>query len=278
MQPPAWVRALLGVDRAVVRVAQIEARIRDELLWAFTPRARRGEVTAAIYAHARAYAPGGAIFEQGLRDWEERVLARGDVPRAGTVMLGGAGGGRELRAFGERGFRVVGFEPCVPLATAAARVASRFAGSRILVGAYEDLDAAARGEGPLAVLRGEGPYALVVLGWRSLSHVVEEEDRVRLFVALARLAPRAPIVASFLPARPGSGVGRARRSVRRALAAVGAPGAFPPGAAFIPSAGFAVALGHADMQRLADASERALALCETESEGVALFLARGATR
>ena len=269
--PPAWVRALLAIDRAVVRVAQAEARMRDELLWSFTAPERRGEVTAGIYARDGAYAPGGAIFEQGLRVWEERILARTDIPRAGSVLLGGAGGGREARVLCERGYRVVGFDPCAPLAAAADTVATRFPGSRVLRGSYEDLPAAARGEGALASLRTDGPFALVLLGWRSLSHVLAEEDRAALFVALDRLAPAAPIVASFHPGRPGNGAGRARAGLRRALAALGAPGSTPAGAAFIPSAGFAVALSREDMQRAASACGRTLALCETESEGIALF-------
>ena len=101
--------------------------------------------------------------------------------------------------------------------------------------------------------------------------MLAEEDRAALFVALDRLAPAAPIVASFLPGRPGNGAGRARAGLRRALAALGAPGSTPPGAAFIPSAGFAVALSREDVQRAASACGRTLTLCETESEGIALF-------
>jgi hypothetical protein len=267
---PRWLRALLTVDRLVVRAHDLEAGLRDELAWACVPPSLREEVTASIYGADRGYGPGGGVFERGFFPWEARLLARADVPQRGRVLLGGAGGGREIAALREHGYQVTAFEPSGPLAVAAAAVAARLPGARVLEGAYADLGPAVRGEGRLASLRDDAPFALVLLGWRSLSHVLAEGARVALFVALTELAPQAPVIASYLPRRAVH-VGRTRRVLRRALGALGAPTQAPPDAAFIPAAGFAVGLGADDMERYAHVSRRALVLCEVDGEGVALF-------
>ncbi len=267
-------RALLAVDRFATRVHTLEATLRDEILWACIPPEQRDAMTSAIYARDRGYVAGGARFEARLFEWEARLLEHPRVPRRGRVLIGGAGGGRELRVMCERGYEVTAFEPCEDLQRAAHAVAASYAGARVLRGSYRDLDAAARGEGALASLSNDAPYALVIAGWRSLSHVIEEEERVAMFRSLARIAKGAPILASFLSHRGPRAEGRAQRALRRTLARLGAPAVAPEGASFIPSAGFAVALAREDIERLAAACDRELAVCETEGEGVAFFVPR----
>ena len=267
-------RALLAIDRFAARAHTVEATVRDEILWACVPRDRRDALTSAIYARDRGYTAGGARFEARLFEWEARMLEHPRVPRRGRVLVGGAGGGRELRVLCERGYEVTAFEPCEALERAAREVAASFAGTRVMRGAYRDLEGAVRGVGALGALGDDAPFAFVVVGWRSLSHVIEEEERVATFTALARLAPGAPILASFLPRRGPRSVGHAQRALRRTFARLGAPAAAPEGAAFIPAAGFAVALAREDMETLATACDRELAVCELEGEGVALFVPR----
>src|SRR5579863_8935717 len=89
MPSPRWVRVLLALDRGFNRVVQLEMALRDELLLALVPRARRDQVTASIYAGDAAYSAGGAFFDNGLFSWEEQLLAHSLLPRSGRVLVGG---------------------------------------------------------------------------------------------------------------------------------------------------------------------------------------------
>lgn len=266
-----WIRALLATDRLMADLHLAEAVLRDELLWSCIPREARASWTLEAYARGRGYKRGSSEFERGLMDWEELLLARPEIPKRGRVLVGGAGGGRELRCFAERGYGVTAFEPCEALAREAEVVAARFPGARVLRGEYADLAGVALRRGPLSSLAEDGPYALVVLGWRSLSHVLEERERLDLAAALRRVAPGAPVIASFLPRRLVRDAGRKRQLLRRALQAFGAPSRPPPGAAFILHAGFAVGLSPEDLHRMAAAGGYVAEVRETASEGIALF-------
>jgi hypothetical protein len=257
-----WLRALLAIDRGVRRGVIWYAAARDELAWALTSPRDRAAVTEAIYDRAVEYAPGGATFARGLTAWEEQLLAHPAIPRTGRVLLGGAGGGRELRALQERGYTVAAFEPSAKLAQAAP--------APVLRGRYQDLDAALRGEGPLAPLREARPFAFVLLGWRSLSHVLGEEERAALFATLAQLAPGAPVIASFVPRLQPRG--RVQLAIRQALAVVG--GEPPAGAAFVPWAGFAVELDRDDLTRAAAAGGYRVAEFAVDPDGYALLSRR----
>lgn len=248
MAVPRWVRALLALDRAAERVRRAQTHVRDELLWAWVPVSRRQDVTDAIYADERMYSRGGALFELGLRAYEQALLAHPRLPRGGRVLIGGAGGGRELVALHRAGYAVTAFEPSAALVQQCERTAELLHGTRVLQGSYGDLVAAVGGAGPLVALREDAPYSLVWLGWRSLSHVLEPAQRRRLFAAIARLAPGAPVVLTFAPRASGGGTGAIRRALRRAFAHAGAPATAPEGAWFLPRAGFAVRLDREDLE------------------------------
>jgi hypothetical protein len=268
---PLWIRSLLWADRALDRFGELQATAVEELALALVPPAQRQACNDAIYARADVFRPGGAQFECGLSHWEERLLAHPAVPREGRVLLGGAGGGRELDALQQRGHRVTAFEPCASLAESGRALAH--SGSRMLEGNYADLIRALDGAGPLASVRHDAPFALVLLGFGSLTHVFDEAERIALFRALARIAPGAPVIASFLPRR-GS-IGPRRRAMRAALRALGAPSSAPDGAFFLTRSGFGVSLGPEEVRRLADAGGYAIAESEFAGDGFALLVPRG---
>lgn len=269
--PPLWARALLAFDRTAARGAALRQEVRDELLWAWTKPRDRDALTLSTYARDARYVEGAPFFERGFFAWETQVLARLALPRGSRVLVGGAGGGREMRALAREGYVVTAFEPCARLADAADVLARGLAGTRVLRGGYADLLAATRGGGPLAPLAGSGPYALVLLGWRSVSHVIDPEARAAIFAALGELAPHAVVVASFLPRLPAPNAGSGRRTLRRALAALGAPGTRPPGGEFFPNAGFAVALSKGDLERDASPTHTLVHHDDATGEGVAIF-------
>ncbi|HVK71345.1 MAG TPA: class I SAM-dependent methyltransferase [Polyangium sp.] len=252
---PPWVRALLAADRLANRFASAREGLRDELLLAWIPEADRAALTAALYTRQKTYLPGGHRFESGLFTWEKRALDAPAFPRAGRVLVGAAGAGREVVALLERGYTVTAFDPCEAFVESArALVENRPAD--ILLGSYDDLVAASQGRGgPLALL-GEPPsFDAVILGWGSLSHVLPASTRLGLLRAVRTLAPRAVVLTSFQLRHDSEAKtetkGRLRDALRRAFTTMGAPGRSEPGDQFYPDGGFFSYLSPDEIPRVA---------------------------
>ena len=240
---PRWVRALLALDRGAHALARLVSALRDELLFAWVPPSRRADVTAALYAAQPTYAPGGGTFRVGLFDWERALVETPPFPRAGRLLVGGAGGGREAVALRDRGYEVVAFEPVATLVRAGAPAVAERPGALLIRASYDDLVRAARGEAsPLTPVLAGRRFDGVVLGWGSLAHVTEDEDRVALLRAVRAVAPAAPVILSFtdlLPPDPlGGRTAALRGRLRRLFASLGAPGRYRPGDRFTPWGGF----------------------------------------
>lgn len=253
---PRWVRAIVRVDALARRALALESALRDELLWAWTDADARARITAAIMATQTTYATGGRLYEEGLFAWESAALRSPMFDGDGPWLLGGAGGGRELRALRAMGRRVTAFEPCARLAEAAAESVRGDDGAEVIQASYDDLVRAVRaGGGPLARVR-ETPWAAVILGWGSLAHVEPIARRTELFAAIAELAPRAPVLVSYLPpSESGDGVrAAARRAVVLASKSFGAPGDWGEGHGFIPTAGFVLRMSERELRASAEAA------------------------
>ncbi len=116
-----------------------------------------------------------------LHRMAELLLAEA-VPVDGRVLVLGAGGGLELRAFAEarRGWRMVGVDPSAPMLALAQRTLGDLAARVELVEGYID-DAP---DGPF-----DGAACLLTL------HFLPADERLRTLRALLRrLAPGAPLV------------------------------------------------------------------------------------
>ena len=255
---PLWVKALLAVDRATLRLDSLRDGVRDELLLAWIRHEDRAGLTAAVYAEQGTYLPGGHRFQSGLFPWERRAFDLPIFPRSGRVLIGAAGAGRELVALEERGFSVVAFDPCAPFADAARSVADP-ARSTVIHASYADLVAAAEGrESPLASAITGAPFDAVILGWGSLSHVLPSSARSALLRAVHTLAPNAPVLTSFAievdSSAPPESKGRVRDTLRRLFSALHAPGVSEAGDHFFLNGGFFAYLGHDEIVRLAWAS------------------------
>jgi len=129
----------------------------------------------------------------GLFGWEQRMLAE-HFPGAGSLVVLGAGAGRELVALAARGYRVTGYE-CNPiLVTAGKDLLTRqgFTGAQ-LTHLGRDL-----------APTGGGPYAGAIVGWCAYTLIAGRGRRVALLTGLrAALPPGAPLLVSFFsrPAR-----------------------------------------------------------------------------
>ncbi len=251
---PLLVRAILVLDRVMSAMWRTSVKVRDETLWAWTSQSGRERTNRAIYSGLKTYYPGGATFEEGLFDWERAAIASSFFPPSGRILLGAAGGGRELAGLARMGYEVVAFEPVPALAEAACAVASPFPASKVIGASFADLvRAVENGSGPLAPHVCGQDFHGVILGWTSFSYVWRQE-RDALLKAVRALAPRAPVLLSYLIADDSSEgkPGRMRRGFRRLLRLTGAPALAEPGDGFQPWSGFFQTLKPGEVQSLAE--------------------------
>jgi hypothetical protein len=151
------------------------------------------------YSGQAAYSPGSTSFRTKLFPWETRAIEAHFPRPPASVLIGGAGGGREALALERQGYSVVAFEPAAPLAEALA--GSLHASSRaieVLVGRYEDLPRLERPEGSRGGvdLRQRARFDAAVLGWTSFSHIRSDTGRVDALRQMSALTD-GPILISY---------------------------------------------------------------------------------
>ncbi len=203
----------------------------DEVLCAwFSPRQREA-INGIAWSKQAAFLPGGYSFERGLAEWERVATSEPPFPQAGRILLGGAGGGRELAQLCRRGFDVVAFEPSA-LCEGARQVAAPFPNSAVIQASYRDLVTAARGHtGPLAPHVLNTSFDAVWFGWGSFNFVLTESDRHDLLCAARKIAPTAPLLFDFVALRDTENgrIDRLRPGIRRVCKLLGARSARSPG-------------------------------------------------
>lgn len=259
-----WVPWLLGASRATGLLHRGTTALRDAVLTTRLSRPEQESLTLALYQKATTYSPGGSAFEQGLFPWEQRLLEHPAWPTTGPVLVGAAGAGREALALVRRGHEVVAFEPCAPLAAQGRALAEVTPGLSFFQGSYADLPA-------IGAVPGGAPYRAAVLGWGSLSHVLDGGQRVALLQGVRRLVPAGPVVMSFLVAWPRGGVeDRLRQALRRE-----AGGDVPH---FSPEAGFFHLFTAPEVEALAAASGYRVAHYQEDPYPHALLLPAGRDR
>lgn len=258
---PAWVRALLSGDRAVGIAHRAELALVGRALWTFLDPGRRYQVTAAMYGRQHQYLPGAPLHEQGLFDWEREAVTTPPFPAQGRLLLGGAGGGRELLGLCRLGHSVAAFEPSPQLVDGARAVARQYPDAEVASGSYEDLIRHVGGEStPLEHLLARR-FDGIILGWGSLSHVLDRDAQLRLLRAFRKLAPGAPVLASYSVRVPPSDRSEGQRGAglrHRALPLLRRIGTVSPGVTFSPSYGFLYNFQPGEIDGLAHASGYAI--------------------
>jgi len=216
MSVPLWARLVLRASRAAATLHRAQEIFRDELLFAYLPPSSRAAFTVSCYELEHCYLSGGAVFELGLFEWEKALLDASLLPASGRVLLGAAGGGRELMGLAERGYAVSAFEPALELFQGAQQVASRYPACQVLRGSYADLCARAEGrENALSAL--DLDVDLIWLGWGSLSHLTVPDEPLGLLRALRTLVPKKLVVLSYAERGHEASKGRGARRLREAL-------------------------------------------------------------
>lgn len=285
-----WVPWLLGASRATGLLHRGTTALRDALLATRLSLPEQEALTLALYQKATTYSPGGSAFEQGLFPWEQRLLEHPAWPTTGTVLVGAAGAGREALALVRRGHKVVAFEPCASLAAQGRALAEITPGLSFFEGSYADLSAIAatptpppdhrNGEAllvqrcppkPLAPLLEGAPFRAAVLGWGSLSHVLDGGQRAALLRGLRHLVPAGPVVMSFLVAWPRGGLEDRLRQALQYRARNDAPH-------FSPEAGFFHLFTAPEVETLAAAGGYRVAHYQEDPYPHALLLPAGRDR
>ncbi|HEY1360134.1 MAG TPA: class I SAM-dependent methyltransferase [Thermoleophilaceae bacterium] len=155
------------------------------------------------------------MVDRGLADWERAAVE--EHFRAGdSVIVLGAGAGREVLALLEAGFDARGYDPHP-------RLVER--GSQLLAerGHPNRLDVSERSSLPAD----SGEADAVVLGWGMYTLIAGRSARVALLRQMAeRLRPGSPVLLSFFPAPPRARQLRIAHALARALSRL--RGARPP--------------------------------------------------
>jgi len=276
MRQTPLVLPLVAYLRAAARVRRVLDR-GDRLAGGFLSAALSTDERSALGIHLYDVSP--AHRGTGLQPWEEAWLRRRLPPPPARLFVGGCGAGRELVALAASGYALDACEPAASLcATARARLGDQ---ARVVGCSYEDLsaailDGADNAAAPLAAAR----YDAVLLGWGSLTHVLDGGERVRLMRALDRLCPRGPILASFWSERfdrapsadrayrLGAAAGRAVAALRKL------PGA-PASELFTLHAGFAHRFTRDEIDALAASVGRAVHWDDDDTDYPHVTFARG---
>ncbi|MGD0497255.1 MAG: hypothetical protein ABSC23_02360 [Bryobacteraceae bacterium] len=263
---PWLVRLFLAAYRVLAGATHLHTLFRDEVLWAWMRPPQREAVNRIIYGQRKDLLPGGRTFEEGLFDWERLAMRQPPFPQAGRILLGGAGGGREVAQLCGLGYEVVAFEPSEPLLEGARQVVSRYPGSAVARASYADLvTAVERRSGPLAAHLLNSSFDAVLLGWGSFGYVAAEADRRRLLRAIRALAPAAPILLStdWNRSAEDGRLDRLRPLLRGLFRLLGYPSARQRGDVFLSDAGFSHCLTQDEIEADAGDSGYRIFYCRT---------------
>lgn len=129
----------------------------------------------------------------GFWYWETKSLDQ-YFSSCQSVLVGAAGGGRELLALARRGVRADGFE-CSPKLLDACRA---------LLTA-EKIQATVLSAAPDTVPKQFETYDGLILGWGAYTHMIGRENRIRFLSEFRKhLQPDGPLLLSFFIRKPGS--------------------------------------------------------------------------
>ena len=187
---------LLSWSFELDRIARVLAIAREELAFRFLASEDWLELGQSLYGRSAKYARGSKHNEGGLFAFESVAIAEAFPPPPAAILIGACGGGRELFALLERGYRIAAaYDPVAPFIEAL-RNDPRLSESkdRLCVGAHQSIETLM----PIAELRQRAELVdAAVVGWASYTHLLGMEARVRFLRSLRQLCPRGPVLVSF---------------------------------------------------------------------------------
>jgi len=195
------------------------------------------------------------LREDGLRplfDWESRWFARDLPPAPATILVPGAGAGREVVALRTLGYRVFGFDPALVESPNQ---------HGIVRGRFRDLMRHRPGRLDLPGTF-HTPVDAVLFGWGSVSHVYDPQLRFQILEAAAACAPKGPILLSYWTERDIGASGLATHAgltAGRVLARIRRTGINPTlRCYFSPNGGLTTCMTHTELNDIARSLNRSL--------------------
>ncbi len=195
------------LDRLALRVRREGTRSLGAFLAAALDADEMSRITVALYGQTPLRAS-----TRGLDAWEQEWYADSLPPSPARLLVAAAGTGREVHALRAMGYAVDAFEP----ADGQADLIGRGPDDIVVAATYGDLVLAAAGDtsSPAAPFV-EQHYDAVILGWGSLTHLLDRREQVAVLAACDAVCPRGPILASFWPAVSGTRQSRGHAVGRR---------------------------------------------------------------
>jgi SAM-dependent methyltransferase len=209
---------LLSWSVELDRVARVLSIAREELAFRYFTESDWLDLGRLLYGSAPKYSRGSEHNESGLFAFEHSAIEEAFPPPPAAILVGGCGGGRELFALVERGYRIAAaYDPVAPF-IAALRSDPRLSESkdRLCIGVHQAIESLA----PIADLRRSGkPIDAVVVGWGSYTHIWGTRARVEFLRSLRALCPHGPVLLSFFVGMDNEAVRphRFRSRLRRIL-------------------------------------------------------------
>ncbi len=165
---------------------------------AFTTPEQREAYTAWVFSKHEFFLPGGACFKEGLFGWETEAIQTPPFPKRGHLLVGGCGGGRDVKGLAELGYTITAFDPAEELVEGAKQVVADFPGCSAFCASYGGFIRAAQEDGTefskaLAGAKFDG----VVLSWGSFCHIPTSQERLEVLKEIRRIAPEAVVFLSF---------------------------------------------------------------------------------
>jgi hypothetical protein len=194
---------LILATRAIDKAYRLFDKIRSEFVLAVASGAIIERFNDLSYGKTNSYDPASSAFRKYLFPWEEQVIEKFFPAPPARILIGGAGGGREVFALVSRGYEVVAFEPSKALVESMSNMVAEGIDVKVFCASYDDLPhlSPAKPGHSMANLEDMSTFDAAIVGWGSFSHLTSEESRVRTLKAFAK-ATKGPIVVSFLSFRP----------------------------------------------------------------------------
>ncbi|MFB3855256.1 MAG: class I SAM-dependent methyltransferase [Vicinamibacterales bacterium] len=221
---------LLRATRVVDTAARLFDRLRSRLVVSLASDRFLHEYNDLAYGKSDRYVLSAS--DASLMPWEDEVVERFFPKSPARLLIGGAGGGREVFALARRGYEIVAFDPsplmvssmaaqigCQPILAFRARFETLpLLESASTRGRGHDSSDETRPASDCAVtnLSEMGRFDAALLGLTSFSHLRYENDRIKVLAEFARVTA-GPIVLSFFHA-PAPGAISPHRSKRRGKA------------------------------------------------------------
>ena len=163
----------------------------EELILAIFPPS--SFYSSASSSYLNLYGP--KISRNGLFLWEDKAIKKFFPPPPARILVGAAGSGREMIVLSSRGYCFSGFEPII---VSANHAKSQVPKDKLLAfneATYEDLV-----RGSLKEIESYSPYDAAILGWGSITHILDPEMRKLVLTKFRRLCPSGPILLSWIRA------------------------------------------------------------------------------